>query len=464
MSCAARALLIAAALAGPPGRAAAELCVLPLEGGGPVSAVEAEQPWRIISEVASIPGYPLPLIWPYHRKELYTVRGMQFEPLGTDYPVLQFFQWRNFARRPDGTVIGFGKYPTQLWVLRPGEAEFSPLPDVPPFVTTSYDAGEDRVYVGAVDGGLYELRGEKAVLSPLTGLPLFVNGALPRRVETLGGYLAATETALWFHPDGAGQWQEIADAETGGTLYDLRDARIVPLDRTTVAIGLGQAIVVLRAKAGQRPEWRYSLPWSYLPQPVGGSVLTWRYADGSRSSPAYVVQLTPDGPVPPSGDPVPPVKDHLAARLDVAPDQSSMLVRSGEKAFVFDGSRMMRRPDLDSGRIGFYPRFVEMLGKTYLTTTTGWYAVVPGVTLSPAPFPVAGLLVEDPLSVPSLGGALLRDRRSNVLWFTDDGVTFKVVQNRAGTKVRGIGGALPGRVAAIVVTEKGAAIVQSCDG
>lgn len=438
--------------------------MLPLEGGGPVSAIEAEDPWRIVFEVASIPGYPLPLIWPQQRDELYTVRGMRFEPLGTQYPALQFFQWRNFAWRQDGTVIGFGQFPNQLWILRPGETEFSSLPDMPPFRVTGYDEGEDRAYIEAMNGDLYELQGEKAVLSPLTGLPTAFDGALPRRVETLGGYVAATEVALWFHPDGAGEWQAITETATLGEMWSLNDASIVPLDANTVAIGLGRAIVVLRARTGEVPVLQYSLPWSALPAPVGGKVLIRRFVDGSLDGPLDFVLLTPDGPIPPPGDPTPRAVERFSTAAQVTPDQSHILLRVGEEVFVFDGSRMVRRPDLDSMRIGGYPRFVEMLGKTYLKTTTGWYAVGPGVTLSPAPlpFPARGLR-DDPLTVPLLGGALLFDARNEVLWFTGDGVRIEVVHNRAGTMVRSVGGALPGRAAVIVVTEKGAAIVQSCD-
>lgn len=463
VSCAARAFVLAVALAGLPGLAAAELCVLPLEGGGPINAVEEGQPWRILFEVASIPGYPLPLIWPGQRDGLYTVRGMRFEPLGVGYPALGFFQWRDFAARRDGTVIGFGQLPSQLWILRPGEAEFSLVPDLPPLRSAGYDAAEDRVYMQGQNGGLYELHGEKAVLSLLDGAPSTASGGFPRLVETLGGYLAATETSLWFHPRGAGKWQSIADTAAFRDKWSLKDARIVPLDGNTVAIGLLRGIVVLRAQAGQVPVLRYSLPWTDLRGPVGGSVLTWQLADGSLNGPRDFAFLTPDGPVAPPGDPVPRSEDPAAPGAQVAPDQSLMLVRSGEEVFVFDGSRMVRRADLDSARIGSYPRFVEMLGKTYLRTTTGWYAVGPGLTLSsaPLPFPVEGLR-DDPITVPSLGGALLVDQRGGTMWFTGDGGTFAPVRNLTGAAIDRAIAPLPERAAAIALTRRGAAIVQAC--
>lgn len=216
-----RALALAALLGLAPAAATAGLCLLPLEGGGPVSEIEREQPWRIISGSGTVPGLPLVLTAPLHRarpdRQLYTVRGMRYEPLGAEFPRGALWVSQT-AARPDGSVYGWELLGNRLFKLVEGGGVYRPVISSDNILSVAYDAGDDRLYLRDGDG-LFEVEGGAAVPSTI-GLPDLTidprwrpprpgrshEATLPRFVPPLGVHLSGDEAAgqLWLRTsDGA---------------------------------------------------------------------------------------------------------------------------------------------------------------------------------------------------------------------------------------------------------------------
>jgi hypothetical protein len=99
-----RALALAPVAAG----AGEGLCLVPLEGGGPASGIEREQPWRIIGQSAALPGVPWVLVSPTNRGiDLYTVDGKRFERMDAEFPRGALWIVTITPPRADGSVYGW---------------------------------------------------------------------------------------------------------------------------------------------------------------------------------------------------------------------------------------------------------------------------------------------------------------------------------------------------------------------
>lgn len=460
------------------------LCLTVLENGGPVSELEQDQPRRIVGEVTTIPGYPLLLVKPTNRYPLYTVRGMRFEELGAEYPTTGGFQYKFFAVRRDGSVIGFGQMPHQLWLLEPGRDAFRPLSGLRQSRHNQYDPAQDRLYQLLDDGRLYEFDAERQVLSDLDGLVYGRDISLPRYVPELKGHLAATDGRLWFRAEAAGTWREIELDHPLLIGWRLAQAPILVDGGGRVILDMPEEKYVFAPASGDA-DLVYSIRTRYRPIMAGGRALVWR----DNGAPTWfervilrydvdawlpdLVLLGPDGPEAVPGDAVEASyerRDGLGQRrsfvtsLDV-PGHGLLLIQDDkENLYLWDGSRVKHLPQLDPERAGRFPSFVRLGNQTALRTSKGFFAYDAGLALEPLPVPFEA---EGPfwniVYSERFGMSFLGEPGGKKVWFTKDGRTYDAVENHTGAKGLGFVADLPGRRASLVSSDAGAALIHDCD-
>ncbi|WP_371224667.1 hypothetical protein [Roseovarius sp. 2305UL8-3] len=170
-------------------------CLKPVEGGEP-QGVEIEQPYRMVREALTIPGYPWLILKPTNRFPLHTIRNGRFEELGAEYPYAQLWSYRDHYVLSDGTVWGVRSAKNSIYVLHPGQSEFEPT-GIDGFLTHVFDPNRERLLLLYEHQGLMEWDGQNLIPSPLAGEPLGLNDLLPRYVPDLGMYVAGTDGWLY---------------------------------------------------------------------------------------------------------------------------------------------------------------------------------------------------------------------------------------------------------------------------
>ena len=491
----AAALLLAALMAG--GGAAAEVCLLPLENGAPVNEVERGQPYRIIYGSGTIPGFPHVLIAPLNRdrpdRQLYTVRGMRFEPLGAEFPRGALWVSPVTPPRADGSIYGWELLGRSLYRLAPEAEEFEPVAAAEGAARFAHDAGEGRLYVQTGDGALAELDGDRLAPSPLAGLNAAAPGysrtaTLPRFVPPLGVHLAAEEDdSLWARGT-EGVWREV---DLGGPVHQAwrvgTGAWHHDPAEGIVTVLVGGTALVFDARAPGEARFLYRLPagstaispeapmmaWERAPDapPAPGFLGRLLGAEAVPRAPLRLVQILREGPAPPPGEGVSgafyrSASGRLAEIPDVGlielPEFGAVLVRHAAGVSVYRAGRLAPAPRLAPDRVGKYLRAVRFGERVFLQSEAGLYEIGPGLVPVPRPWPGGGPRPWEVVPSVAFGGALVRNVTEGRLWITADGRQFQEVRNLTGAPLRALGSDLPGRRAALAATGDGAALVADC--
>ncbi|MCW3782770.1 hypothetical protein [Defluviimonas salinarum] len=466
------------------------LCVVPLAGGGPITELEREDPRRIAWDATVIPGYPWLIVKPQSRYPLYTVRGLRFEELGADYPATDLSQYKFFAQRRDGSVIGFGANPRQLWLLEPGAREFRPVPGLRDYMLSRYDPEQDRIYQLLRDGRLYEVANGRQRLSELNGLSysnrdgLDLGGdtALPRYVPVLGGYLAASDGQIWFHPERGGMWEPLDFGEPVALGWRLPEAPVLVDSGGRVILDMPMQVFVLDA-SGAVPRLLYSVATRRRPVMAGGRAIVWRVNGRSTWFERVILGNDSDEWLPdlvllgPNGvEPVPgsPVRARNAeqeglrlgqsdARNLPVPGRDQVIVEDDERnRYLWDGTRMVAMPQLAPSRIGRYVRFARLGDLDVFLSEQGFFSFDADFAVEklPMPFEPSGLL--SPVHSENFGGSFLVAPDGGGLWLTRDGRDYEPVENRTNAKILEVVADIPERRATLVSTGGGAALLLDC--
>ena len=456
-----RAALLWLAMAGQ----AAAWCLSPVQDGAPQKEVEIRQPYRMVDEALTIPGYPWLIIAPVNRFALHTIRNGRFQELGTDYPYAGMWSYRDHYVLSDGTVWGVRWHGRTVHVLRPGQSTFQAVPNLTGFINHEYDPNRERLLLLFEDKGLMEWDGEALTPSPLsggeTGKPLGLNDLMPRYIPALNRYVTGTDRRYYTIPSTPPHDWRLLDLDGMRAQRDIWDVnksdfRVLPQQRLAL-FRHHKKIHVYDMSDPRR------LTRLYAFKIRGGLIVPGQGRALLRSSglipAAFVTRdgLTPvpeDTPLrdlPPDG-----VKIGLFASSFRAKHQWPPFTQLGTQTAWYDGQTFYRVPPdtavlAISGRVDWF----GVNGKVYALTRDGFYRLNRDLTLHRliALNDAYGFQFDDLVPSAQFGGFFFYGRERG-LWHIQDGAADLVLSAET-TRINRYVADVPGMNAGLVLRDDG---------